>query len=76
MAAMSQEQKESRIAEIEKRAEEIKQMDKSQLSTEERRSVKAELKSMNKESKAIGHGGIYISVAGLIIIILLLIIIL
>jgi len=55
---------------------EIKAMDKSQLSSEERKALRKELRSMNYEAKALGNGGIYISLAGIIIIILVLILIL
>lgn len=74
--SMTDEQKEARYVQMKQRVEEIKGMDKSTLSAEERKALKQELKDMNKEAKAIGKGGIYISFAGLIIIILLLILIL
>ncbi len=76
VAAMTQEQKEARVAEIKARLEEIKAMDKSQLTREERIALKDEVKYMRKEAKSLGHGGVYISLAGIIIIILVLIIIL
>ncbi len=76
VAGMTETQKEERIQQIQQRAEEIKAMDKSQLTKIERRDLRNELKDMNKEAKAIGHGGIYISLAGIIIIILVLILIL
>jgi len=74
--AMTTEQKEARIVEMKQRVEQIKAMDKSQLSRAERKALKDELKSMNKEAKVIRSGGIYISLGALIIIILLLILIL
>ena len=49
--------------------------DKSQLTKEDRRELRDELKSMKKESRAMG-GGIYLSVGAIIIIILVLILIL
>lgn len=56
---------------------EIKSMDKSQLSSTEKRELRVELQGIKKELRHMnGHGGIYISVGGLIIIILLLIILL
>lgn len=75
-AAMSDEQKQARAAEIEKRVQEIKDMDKSNLSRLERKDMRDELRNMNKESKAIGNGGIYLSVGGILLIILVLILIL
>jgi hypothetical protein len=60
---------------LKQRAAEIKAIDKSQLTRLERKDLRKELKDMNKEAKEIGHGGIYISLAGIIIIILLLILI-
>ena len=72
---MTDAQKEERITQIQQRVEEIKAMDKSQLTRLERKDLKNELRDMNKEAKAIRTGGIYISIGALIIIILLLIII-
>ena len=74
-ANMTPEQKEARLEEINTRVQEIKAMDKSQLTREDRRELRAELKSMKKESRAMG-GGIYLSVGAIIIIILVLILIL
>jgi hypothetical protein len=73
---MSAEQKEARYMQMKQRVDEIKNMDKSTLTRDEKKALRAELKDMNQEAKAIGKGGIYISFAGLIIIILLLIILL
>ncbi len=56
------------------RLEEIKAMDKSELSRSEKKVLRAEVKELNAEIKEVG-GGIYLS-AGAIIIILLLIILL
>lgn len=74
-ANMTPQQKEVRLEEINARVQEIKAMDKSQLTKEDRRELRAELKSMKKESRAMG-GGIYLSVGAIIIIILVLILIL
>jgi Flp pilus assembly protein TadB len=57
------------------RVEEIKAMDKSKLSREERKELRSELKEMKKKARAVG-GGVYLSVGAIIIIILLLILIL
>lgn len=74
--AMTMEEKQQRAEVIKLRVEEIKNMDKSTLTTAEKKELKAEMKMMRKEAKAIGGGGIYISLAGLLIIILVLILIL
>ena len=76
VAAMTQEQKEARVAEIKARVEEIKDMDRSTLTSEDKKALRHELKDMNKEAKALGNGGVYISLAGIVIIILVLILIL
>jgi hypothetical protein len=73
---MTDEQKQARAAEIEKRAQEIKDMDKSNLSRLEKKDMRDELRNMNKESKAMGNGGIYLSIGGILLIILVLILIL
>lgn len=74
--AMTSEQKEARIAEMKLRVEQIKAMDRSQLSRAQRKALREELRNMNKEAKAISSGGIYISLGALIIIVLLLILLL
>lgn len=63
------------LEKITNRVEEIKAMDKSQLSRAEKKELRKELKEMKKQARAIG-GGVYLSVGAIIIIILLLIIIL
>jgi endo-alpha-1,4-polygalactosaminidase (GH114 family) len=75
IAKMTVEQKEARIQEIKERVEEIKAMDKSTLTKEDRKELKTELKSLKKEAAATG-GGVYLSVGAIIIIILVLILIL
>ena len=61
-----------RLAEIEARVDEIKAMDFSTMSREEKKDVRMELKEMKEEAKRAG-GGVYISVGAIIIILLLLI---
>ena len=59
------------------RVNEIKAMDKSSLTSSDRKALRKELRTIKKELKANdgGHnGGIYISVGGLLLIIILLII--
>jgi len=61
----TQEQTDSRLAEIKQRVEEIGAMDKSQLSRMERKELRKELKNMKKELKR-REGGIHISTAAII----------
>ncbi len=63
-----------RLAEIEARVDEIKAMDFSAMSKEERKDVRMELKEMKEEAKRAG-GGVYISVGAIIIILLILILV-
>ncbi|MET0635578.1 MAG: hypothetical protein ABWZ25_06095 [Chitinophagaceae bacterium] len=72
---LTDEQKTARLEEIKTRVEVIKATDKSTLSRSERKSMKKELREMNREAKAM-KGGVYLSVGAIIIIILLLILIL
>jgi Flp pilus assembly protein TadB len=76
----TQEQTDSRLAEIKQRVEEIRAMDKSQLSRMERKELRKELKNMKKEVRARGEGGVFIStaaiVAGILLIILILVLVL
>ena len=57
------------------RVEEIRNMDKSNLSREEKRALRKELREMKDQARALS-GGVYLSVGAIIIIILLLILIL
>ena len=72
---LTDDQKKARLEEIRVRVTEIKEMDRSSLSRTERKALRKELRSMNKESKEM-RGGVYLSVGAIIIIILLLILIL
>lgn len=76
VAAMTTAEKEARVAAIIKRVEEIKAMDRSRLSGAERKELRKELRSLNKEAKIFGRGGIYLSVGAILVIILILILIL
>jgi len=71
---MTTEQK-VQLERITNRVEEIKAMDKSNLSRAEKKELRKELRTMKKEARAMG-GGVYLSVGAIIIIILLLILIL
>lgn len=57
------------------RLDQIKQMDKTELSSSERKSLRKEVKGIRSELKTINNG-VYLSVGAIIIIILLLILIL
>lgn len=65
-----------RMSAMTKRVDEIKKMNRSLLTKQEKKELKKELKEMNKAAKAMGQGGVYLSVGAIIIIILLLILIL
>jgi DNA gyrase/topoisomerase IV subunit A len=73
-AELTEEQK-ARLETIKNRVNEIKAMDKSNLTRAERKALKEELKGLKKEAKVIS-GGVYLSVGAIIIIILLLILLL
>lgn len=73
---LTEEQIARRMEEMHKRVEEIKAIDRSSLTKEERKALRIELREMNKEAKAMDQRGVYISFGALIIIILLLILIL
>jgi peptidoglycan hydrolase CwlO-like protein len=75
IANMTAEQKQARIEEIKQRVNAIRAMDKSQLTKDDRKELRTELKSLKQESRMMG-GGVYLSVGAIIIIILLLILIL
>lgn len=60
---------------IKTRVEEIREMDKSNLTKVEKKALKNELKELKNQAKAM-KGGVYLSVGAIIIIILLLILIL
>ena len=63
---------------ITNRVAEIQNMDKTQLTSSDRKALKKELKEMNKDANSLksNNNGIYLSVGAIIIIILLLILIL
>lgn len=61
---------------IEQRVLEIKNMDKSSLTRQQRKDLRKELLSMKKSARRIARGGVYLSVGAIIIIILVLILVL
>lgn len=58
------------------RLKEIRDMDKSNLTSSERKALRKEVREMKKEVKRDGSKGIYLSVGAIIIIVLLLILLL
>ncbi|MEH6304502.1 hypothetical protein RYH73_02545 [Olivibacter sp. CPCC 100613] len=73
---ISKEEATREINAMKRRVEEIKAMDKSSLTKVERKALRKELREMNKRARALGSGGVYLSVGAIIIIILVLILIL
>lgn len=76
VANMTEAEKNARVSAMKLRVEEIKNMDRSNLSREDRKELRKELRSMNKEARALGKGGVYISLGGILLIILILLLIL
>jgi uncharacterized membrane protein YdfJ with MMPL/SSD domain len=68
--------KEERAQQMLNRLEEIKSMDKSALTKEQKKELRKEVKAIRKEAKRDEIKGIYLSIGALIIIVLLLILIL
>lgn len=64
-----------RVEQLVQRLEEIKGMNKSELTGSEKKDLRKEVKGIKKEMKAIS-GGVYLSVGAIIIVILLLILLL
>ena len=58
------------------RLNEIKAMDKSSLTSSDKKELRKEVRTIKKNLKASGNGGVYLSIGAIIIIILLLILIL
>jgi hypothetical protein len=69
-------EQEARIVQIDARVHEIKAMDLSALSRQERKALRKEVIQLKKEAGGIATGGVYLSVAAIIIILLVLILIL
>jgi hypothetical protein len=65
-----------RVNELETRLHEIEAMDIKSMSRTERRTLRKEVNSIEKEMKTLDNGGVYISAGVIIIIILLLILLL
>jgi hypothetical protein len=74
VAAMTEKQKEARIAELKTRVDEIKAIDKSKLNKSERKALRKEIRSINKEAHYLGaeEGAIVILGGALFSVLLLL----
>jgi hypothetical protein len=70
--AHSTETPETQVQRLQNRLEEIKAIDKSTLSKEEKKALRGEVKAIKKEMKTIS-GGVYLSVGAIILIVLLII---
>lgn len=66
---------EARVLELQNRLEEIKAMDRKELSSSERRALRREVREIKKEMAAVS-GGVYLSIGAIILIALLLILLL
>jgi len=69
-------EQQARIVQIDALVHEIKAMDFSALSRQERKALRKEVIQLKKEAGGIATGGVYLSVAAIIIILLVLILIL
>ena len=69
------EQQEQRISEIKARVDEIKSIDKSQLTKAERKELRNELTAIKKEAKRIS-GGVYFSAGAIIVLVIVLLLVL
>lgn len=67
-------EQQAKLNQLTTRVEQIRGMDKSDLSREEKKALRTELKQMKSEANAIGNGGIYLSVTALLVIIIILLI--
>ena len=65
----------AQIQRLENRLEEIKAIDKTKLSKEEKKALRGEVKKIKKEIKAVS-GGVYLSIGAILLIALLLILLL
>lgn len=69
-------QQKVRLELITKRVTEIKSMDKSELSRDDKKSLRKELRELKKEANRIAAGGVFLTVGALLVVIVLLILLL
>ncbi|MBC7653818.1 MAG: hypothetical protein H7098_05000 [Oligoflexus sp.] len=67
------EQQQVQLLKLTNRVEEIRDMDKSSLTRDQKKELRSELKDMKKQANAISNSGIYLSVTALLVIIIILI---
>ncbi|MFC5284247.1 hypothetical protein [Pedobacter alpinus] len=63
-----------KLTQFTNRVEEIRNLDKSNLTRTEKKALRSELQLMKKQANAISNGGIYLSVTALLVIIVILLI--
>ena len=68
-------QPEQRIAEIKTRMDEIKALDKSQLTQEERKELRQELKAIKNEAQRLS-GGVYFAAGAILVLVIVLLLVL
>ncbi len=69
-------EQQARLQLITKRVQEINAIDRSQLSRQEKKSLRSELRLLKKEALGIAPGGVLLTIGSLLIVILLLILLL
>ncbi|OAQ39584.1 hypothetical protein A5893_08300 [Pedobacter psychrophilus] len=68
------EQQQTQLLKLTNRVEEIRNMDRSNLTRTQKQELRTELRDMKKQANAISNGGIYLSVTALLVIIIILLI--
>jgi len=66
------EQQQAQLLKLTNRVEEIRNMDRSNLTRSQKQVLRAELKDMKNQANAISNGGIYLSITAILVIILIL----
>jgi hypothetical protein len=72
---MTEEQMHERAFELEERLEEIHAINLNDLTRAEKKAVKSEVKYIQREAKALGNGGVYISVSTLLVILIVILLV-
>ncbi len=67
-------EQQAQLTQITNRVEQIRSLDKSNLSRAEKKALRSELQTMKKQANAISNSGIYLSVTALLVIIIILLI--
>ncbi len=66
------EQQQAQLKTLTNRVEEIRNMERSNLTREQKNQLRTELRDMKKQANAISNGGIYLSITAILVIILIL----